>query len=282
LLDATDINVLKCCYGALFCLSKFPEIGTFPVHRVAEHLDVPELVECVLPLILVCGPVVADGALLPVLVDLAEADERATLVLLKLAQRERNAEALMRDDSWLDLLLPTNADTLKLLFVLLEHSKLVRLIGKSRRLIPLFVRAVLDVDAVHMALLAGIFKRLRLTKSFVAELAETEFFPAFVKPDGECDWEIADRAMFDLFQTVARVTFVHAMLEVCHLACQQIETDGSACTEAGDFVITACALPKCREKLLELDVLAVYRAKQRKGALARQAAQIARLLRGAS
>jgi hypothetical protein len=249
LLNMSDRAILKTCYRALFSISKFHEIGLFPAERVAKHLRHHELIDCILPVLLVCASMVGDDQILRQLISAARTNERAILVLFRLARHERNAEALVKNDSWFDSPMPTNADTLKLLFVILGHAQMESLVMESKRLVPLFTRAISDVSFVDMSLIAGILKRLTLTKRFVGELGRAGFFARFVRLRAKCSEESAVSALFDAFRTVARVTFVEEMLEVCELAEHQVKDDGRASALAKEFILAARAHSKCRKKL---------------------------------
>jgi hypothetical protein len=132
-----------------------------------------------------------------------------------------------------------------------------------------------------MALIAGILQRLPITKRLIGDLGQTKFFEALVRPSKECDLTLASKALFDTFKTIARVGFVEIMIDVCGLACEHLRHEGSASAIAGGFMVAACAYPQCREKLTDLGVLEIYRARRANVVLARQATEMAQLLAGA-
>jgi hypothetical protein len=104
---------------ALCSISKFHEITFFPDELVVKHLHYRELIDCIL---LVCALMIGDEQILRQFVSSVRARDGVIQVILRLARHERNAEALVKNDSRFDSPLPTNADTLKLFFVIMGHA----------------------------------------------------------------------------------------------------------------------------------------------------------------
>jgi hypothetical protein len=220
---------------------------------------------------------IQESDILSVLLEIAHKDQRAIVPLLKLAEIERHAEWLMRQDSWLDLGLPGSEETLKLLFVAL--GSLENAPPVSSRVVQLFVRAVTDGKENHMALVAGILKRIDLTETFVEELKEQDFFREFMRGDRDCNWEVADQALFDAFRTIAFKVYVPEMLDVCDLACKQLGSNGRACMKAAEFIIEACEYQPCRKKLRKARVLETFQAMSADPVIAQLGARLGKLLK---
>jgi hypothetical protein len=152
---------------------------------------------------LVCASMIGDERILRQFVSSARTKESVILVILWLATNERKAEALVKNDYWFDSPLPTNADTLKLFFVILGHAQIQPLAMGSRRRVSLFTLAILDVGFVNVSLFAGFMKRLWLTKRFVDDLGRAGFFAAFVRAKAKCNEEVVISALFNAFRTIA-------------------------------------------------------------------------------
>jgi hypothetical protein len=280
LLDTDDPSVLKTCYAALFAISGIHKIEFLPLRQIIRHLQWPELVEFVLPLLLVCWRIPCDEKILRVLVGLSRRDAAATLVLMKLSGTEQNATFLIENNKWFDLPMPTTLDTLKLVFVAINYRRLRGAVARSPRLVPLLVRGVLEVNVAHMAMVTGIVRRVRMTKKLAAELARTEMFAGFfVKPKGKCDWDLADKTLFDFFRQVAQVTYVPELLSACEVASLQVERDGPMAVEAGEFLVVACRYRRCREVMRNLEIERTYAERTRNRRLAQHAAQLSEALR---
>jgi hypothetical protein len=146
---------------------------------------------------------IGDGQILRQFVSSARIKESVILVILRLVRHERNAEALVKNDSWFDSPLPTNADTLKLFFVILGHAQIQPLVMRSRRRVSLLTLAIFDVGFVNVSLSAGFMKRQWLTKGFVDNLGRAGFFAALVRAKAKCNEEVVISAIFDVVRTIA-------------------------------------------------------------------------------
>jgi hypothetical protein len=97
---------------------------TNPFSKRVITLHRPDLVDCLLPVLLVDPSMIGDERILRPLVNAARTKGGVMLVILRLTREERNAERLVKSDSWFDSLLSTNADTLKLLVAMQGHAQI--------------------------------------------------------------------------------------------------------------------------------------------------------------
>jgi hypothetical protein len=193
-----------------------------------------------------------------VLVRIAKTNEKAALVLLKLCESENNARSLAVNDFWICQPLPSVLDTLKVLFSVLTYPDLRSIVSNSKSVVDLLKMAAEDGKLPVISMLSGVVKRLVLTRKRVLEFSNKGIWEGILKAANECDSEASDRAMFSVFETVAKIGYTGELLTVCDVAIAEVSNLGGLRYVAGNLIIELCKYEKCLERLKASEIVDVY------------------------
>ena len=129
-------DVLQAGYDALRMLMKFLPNASLPIDTMKVGLKVESVQPNILAFLLslpVDHPDLHNKILIDALVECAQTNEKATVVLLQLATDKRNAGAILSNKDWTKKDLPTTLDTLRLFLVMFQHEDLRLLLISERR-----------------------------------------------------------------------------------------------------------------------------------------------------
>jgi hypothetical protein len=244
-----DFESMKAIYGSLFALSSILEVPVVPVKQILVHLQNPRLHGLIFPLLLVCAPQVQDDELILCLLREAQADAGANLVLMALCEVESNAALIAGNDAWVDNPLPTDLDTLKLVYVVVQHCLLASALAHSHRLVVLIGRCLETKQVEALCLIAGIVKRLDFARRDLAFWAKASVFEQLLAASDHCDSEEADKAVFEFFTIVCRFGFTKELIDACSIALNEVGHNGTFAREAAQLLLASCQFRACREAL---------------------------------
>ena len=269
--EEEDIEVLKSCYGALFGISSVANCRTgLSIRAATEHLAIPELTEAVLPFLIVCSDVLEGEDLIETLLEMAERDDRATLLLMRMCEQEKNAKMVASMDSWLDRPLPSYLDTLKLIYTVLGRlptKEKTALVTKDEFVTTIKLGAQ-NGGLSNLSMIYGIIQRMVLTKKRVARFAREEVFSAFCLSSHDANSVASDRPMYRMFKLVARVAEVPELATVTVLAAKDLALGGELTGDAVQFLAEASKYASCLERMEEMGVAKLCEPLQRDRKLA--------------
>ena len=256
--EEEDTEVLKSCYGALFAISSVSKSRYgFKLQAVNDHMRMPELTEFVLPFLIVCSEMLEGEEIIETLLEIAELDDKATLVLMRMCENDQNAKVIASFDYWLDRPLPSILDTLKLLYTVLGHlptKEKTSLVNSDN-----FYK-ILKLGAVHggtqvLSMIYGIVQRMVLTKKRLARFVKEKIFSAFFKSSDNANSITADRAMYRMFRIVARIDEVEELHHITQYAVKDVELNGELMLDAMRYLADVCKYSTSRAVMLQMNIL---------------------------
>lgn len=253
-LGSDDMNVLHSCYGALFTLSKLYKSGALPMECIKLHLRQKELVNKVLS-VLANNPQTAienrDSELLSLLFKIARTNEKASLLLMILAEDGSNAKVMINNCAWIKQPFPTYQHTFRLVNIVLKHKAFGKKIVAASSTIDLLVNLLDDCSIDIMQLMDFFFENIPLTSDMIQNLCEANFFSLLLDKINEFDSAITDTIMFNIYSIVANITYIKELDSIGEIACDEIIQEGELDILAGNVVIVLSKYDECLQILLD-------------------------------
>jgi hypothetical protein len=184
--DAYD-DILPTCYNSLCGIQSVDHLHHIDYSLLQKHFSQESNRSSILSLLILAPfqdeavDFAFERSFIFGIVEEAATNPRATLVLLKLAQRKTVSQTLASDPNWLSNGLPGVPDTLRIFLVVHSHSEFKsELIGS-----PAFLQLLKNLNELPQpavtGVLAGLLRNLRLDKSILVKLSEAGFFKQFLK-----------------------------------------------------------------------------------------------------
>ena len=249
------------------------------VPHVIHHLKDPYLRDEVISFVAVCADQFQSAELISALIEEARTDTRAALVLMKLVEQEENAIFIMTDDYWMHEQLPTYLDTMKIVFTAIEHKRALKLAQKSKRIVPLLIKASDTTKIAVFVMILGIIQKINLTKKRVMEMSKYGLLKNIFRATNANDNIVADRTMYMIFQCIAKVSYVPELLELSKLAADDIIKETDLYKEALDLVYEMLKHNECISQLKKIRLIQYFKRIRKDEDLDERAKQIISILR---
>jgi hypothetical protein len=226
LLDSKEDGILRACYCALARFAgSLKSIDDLPLDLLADHLSNPYLYRSVTSLFLRLESPPVSQAIVDSLLELAEADMRATVILLKLGGELRHAKLIVKNQDWMARKLPNEVDTLRLFGTVLAHPQLKAPIAANAGLVPFLAMLLKAPDAACLAPLGTLLRRISFSAATVKKLSRSGFLrDYFAMGIAHDDQELVQGAL--VFATIiAGVAYTPELKDVAAAIADLIETD---------------------------------------------------------
>ncbi|OHT14714.1 hypothetical protein TRFO_02962 [Tritrichomonas foetus] len=222
-IEVGEATLVKQAFNELFAISKDNELihscfSFLKVQQVVRHLKDKYLRDEVLSFIAVCADQFSNSDLISALVEEAKSDTKAALVLMKLVSQEGNAIFLLTDDAWMQEELPTFLDSLKIVFAALNHKKAQKIASKSRRLIPLLIKASETNKLQVIVMILGILQKIELSDKKIQIMSKYGLFKNVIRVTDALHSDVADKVMYSIFECVSKTGYTAELLALANLA----------------------------------------------------------------
>lgn len=256
MLNTEDKNTAIACYGGLCAIADGFTGGTFQIELIASHLLIPDLQDPALSLLnfaTLSDKDAGNKKLISSLMQIAEKNVRASLVLMKLAYNSNSAAtAIFNTPSFTQKSLPTMIDTLRIYLVLLRHKNIREAIAQNQYFVE-FLKKVISLDKPGVVPIAcTIIRRVPLSKDLIIEMSNSGFLNMFYSAPDENDDGLTQHSKLLLTDTICRLTFVKDYLVMCEKISNIITTNGEFADAAALVAIRLCKYPKCKARMKEL------------------------------
>ncbi|EAX94902.1 hypothetical protein TVAG_382870 [Trichomonas vaginalis G3] len=261
-LESDSEEVVIAAYSALASIVSVEQNVIIPFREVRSHLayrypdqDVHPFQDAVLDFLLV-APLnwddLANPKFLSTLLELAKTEAKASLVLCRLAEDVKVAQALVDSPRWLKRELPTSKDTLRLFLVVFKHLPMRPIIARKEEFISFLRRVNAYADEPDHSLLCTIIRRINLDKELVSQLSKSGFIAEYL---GNADDFKTDNAAYSaiLFtDTICKDFYTKELIPMCETVCQIIQSGGDNQPAAIKLATDMCRHAKCVRKFQEL------------------------------
>ena len=182
------------------------------------------------------------------LAEIAQNDEKATLLLLELATDESNSEILLTHPFWMSKVLPTTLDTLLLFGVIIIHEDLREIIVNTPETVNFFIN-LLQVNSIGVCnAVCTIMKHLPLTQDFVSSLSSSGFLAGYFGVSLEMNDPSVRLSALRLLDTLSRVKFVTEFIDMIPLVVDLIKENGELSLPASAVSARLARYPKCAKE----------------------------------
>lgn len=262
MLSATDNQSLISCYGGLCTIAEFYPGGGLQIDLVALHLKDSELQNSVLSMLNVATLNENDASskkLISALMDVAETNVKATLILMKLGCIFTAAQTIFSMTGWVNKKLPTTTDTLRLFLVLLRHKDLREEIAESPDFVE-FLKQIISMDRPGVVPIAcTIIRRVPLSKDLALNLSKSGFLKQFYDVPEDGDDGLTQHSKLLLTDTICRVTYVREYVSICDKVAEIIRENGEFTDSALLVAVKLCKYQRCKNRFKELKLDAFFK-----------------------
>lgn len=254
-LESEDEEVINATYNALATIVTFERNVVVPFREVRAHLRFEQFQDSILDFLLV-APLgfddIYNAKFISTLLKIATKKEKATLVLMRLAEDVNVAKALVDQPKWMRSDLPTPVDTLRLFLVVFKQLSMRPIIGKK----PEFIQFLLNLndvaDEVSHSLICTIIRRVDLTPNLVHDMSKQGFIASFL---GNADEIGTDNARYSgiLFaDTISKVCFTKELVPMCETCATIIQEGGENLAPAIKLATDLCKHARCVDKFQKI------------------------------
>ena len=252
MLTLSNVAILNTCYYGLCSIADSDTEAIidcgYPVSAISRHIMRRPLQASTLSLLMRYPPPPdtrhMDEILLS-LIEVAQTDEKATLLLMGLAMDGTNALSLLHNPVWMARGLPKTLDTLRLFCVILLHQELRETIVQTPETIDFF-RGLLSSNSVGMcSAICTMLRRLPLTPDFVVQLSESGFLGSYFSSVLENEEKEVLLSALRLLDTIARVKYVRELSEMVDTVVRLVKEQSELNVAAASVAIDLCKYPKC-------------------------------------
>lgn len=227
-----DPTIVKMVYSACCRMVTFLGESWIDVELVKEHFMRDELVPCVIPLLMEAeldmghfhDPVFVDRVL-----KVAHASQKASLLLMKLAEDIRVAKYLVSMGSWMGEGLPDILWTLRLFLVVFQKEGLRKAIGKVPEFIRLLVLLAKRCDSCSIVFPCKILSRVPMDARLVKQLSEAKFIKRYLRATNEINSKNQDtrtlESTFKLLIYFSDICFVPELIVTCKYVATQMHRE---------------------------------------------------------
>jgi len=249
-LESEDPDVINTAYGALATIVSNEQNILIPFKEIRAHLRHEELQDSVLDFLLV-APLnideVHDPVFLQRLLKISESSEKATYVLMRLAEDVRIAQLLVADPNWMVSDLPSSMDTLKLFLVCFKHLPMRPIITN----LPQFIEFLRMINAVAdesiLSLICTIVRRIELNRKLILELSSSKFIAEFLANAEAIQTDSSNYSAILFVDTLTKVAYTKEMTPMCTTVSVIIQDGGENLSAAIKLATDLCKHPRCQK-----------------------------------
>lgn len=252
MLTLSNVAILNTCYYGLCSIAEIDseairDVG-YPVPAISAHIKRRPLRAAALSL-LIRYPPASDtrhmSRILLALLDVAQEEEKAALLLMGLCMDGMNALILLQNPQWMTKALPKTIHTMRIFIIIMLHQELRELIVQTPLTIDFF-RSLLSENSVGMCnAICIMLRRLPLTPEFVMQLSESGFLGSYFSSVLENENEDAILSALRLLDTISRVKYVPELSEMVDTIIRLIKSSSDISLSAASVAIDMCKYPKC-------------------------------------
>ncbi|EAY20448.1 hypothetical protein TVAG_110600 [Trichomonas vaginalis G3] len=284
MLNTTDKKTIVSCYGGLCAIADGFTGGTFQIELIATHLLIPEIQDPALSLLNFATLNEKDAGnkkLIQSLMQIAEKNVRASLVLMKLAYNSNSAStAIFSTPGWMQKPLPTMIDTLRIFLVILRHKNIRESVAESTNFVD-FLKSIISLDKPGVVPIAcTIIRRVPLSKDLITQMSYSGFLDSFYNAPDENDDGLTQHSKLLLTDTICRVTFVKDYVLMCDKINNIIVSNGEFADAAALVAIRLCKYPKCKARMKELKLDQHFKKVEGGGKMASTAKKFLKAING--
>lgn len=183
------------------------------------------------------------------LTELAEKDERATLLLLELATDESISDILIQHPSWMCKGIPRILDTLRLFGIVILHNELRQKVIETHETVGFFM-SLLQVNSVGVCnAVCTIMKKLSPTPEFITLLSSSGFLAGYFGVSLEMNDPSVRLSALRLLDTLSRVKFVPEFMDMIPLVVDLCKNGGDLALPAAVVAVKLARYPKCAKEM---------------------------------
>lgn len=264
--ELVDQTICKQIYQILFSISNNnSEVKNcfqfLPIKKVVEHIKNPSLKSDVISFIAINAEEFKScNDIIKALLIESRKNEKASLILMKLAEDESNALLLFSDDIWLQDKLPTYLETLKIVYNCMAHTKVRKSINKSKYIFPLLIRASKTTQLSVITMILGVIQKLRLSKSIVSDLSKYGLLNNIIKAtNSNKDDPNSDKILYRIFGYIASIDFVQELLKLIDLSSEEIILKSDLYEEALSFIFEAVKHKQFTDNLKSTELVGYFK-----------------------
>ena len=254
-LESEDEDVINATYSALAEIVSVEQNVIVPFREVRAHLRFEQFQESILDFLLV-APLnfddIYNAKFLSTLLKIARSKEKATLVLMRLAEDVKVAQALVDQSKWMKSDLPTPLDTLRLFLVVFKQLSMRPAIGKKPEFIQFLMNLNDVADEVSHSLICTIIRRVDLTPDLVHKMSKAGFIASFLGNADEIGTDNAHYSGILFADTISKVAFTKELVPMCETCSSLIQEGGENLSPAIKLATDLCQHARCVDKFQKL------------------------------
>ena len=277
-----DISIIRYSY---FCLT---EIATIIENQkvnsslIKKHLKIDDIQQSVLSFLLVVKTNLEyfrNQHLLSILINIAQRDLKATLILMILSADTEIAKLMLDIEGWMLKKLPSTIDTFRLILVLFQHKSIRKRLSNSEEF-PLFLQSVSKTKNTGiLSTICTMVRRLTISKELVGRLSESGFIETFNAACESSENESALHSELLLTDRLLEGGFSQEFLDVCDTVAMILSTPKSPLIEPAAFLAVNLAIHKrCRKRLINRGVDQFFEVNSSGGPLKKVSRQFLKII----
>ena len=254
-LESEDEDVINATYSALADIVSLEQNVIVPFREVRAHLRFEQFQDTILDFLLV-APLnfddIYNAKFLSQLLKIGRENEKATLILMRLAEDVKVAQALVDQAKWMKSDLPTPVDTLRLFLVVFKQLSMRPIIGKKPEFIQ-FLNNLNDVaDEVSHSLICTIIRRIDLTPDLIHKMSKAGFIASFLGNADEIGTDNSHYSGILFADTIAKISFTKELVPMCETCANLIQEGGENLSPAIKLATDLCVYARCVDKFQKL------------------------------
>lgn len=241
----------------------------FNFDYVVEHFNYPVLHESIISFLLVVPleySQLKNKKFLELLLDDAQNDEKATFVLIRLAENKIIAQVLIEKlPQWMGTQIPTISNTLQLFLVIFQHKSLRPLISAQQEFVKFLLHIIDSKDdpEVWINIACKIIRRIELTDEILDEFCTNNVISSFMKVVQKTNTPNIITSGLLLLEKVASFGFRKELAQNCEWISDIIkdfeESDQTYIfTDAIDVATVMARHKKCSRKFADLGMIEYF------------------------
>ena len=256
-LDSKDVETIKMSYYSLH--HHFLNSVSLDPVTLTNHLIREETADAALDFLVKLREIPATDEMISAIIALGYYEERATLILIRLARNLDWAIIICRDQRWVASRFPTLTHTLQLFLVLFSHEQLRSTIQTWPETLSLIDGVCREQDSMKLAAVAIIIRQIGVTRQFMKLLVSKEILKIFLESAKAIDDPLAQKSALKVLETLGNVDFAPEYLMYADKIKQLLSLQNHTSALAVTVITTLSRYPLCAKKFVDLKLESYFR-----------------------
>ena len=256
-LESKDVETIKASYYSLH--HHFTNSVSLDPGTITDHLCNEETSDAALDFLVKLRQVPATDEMISAIVALGYYEERATLILIRLAHNFDSAVSICRDQHWVACPFPTFTHTLQLLLVIFSHEQFKGTVQLWPETLSLYDSVCRERDSMKLASVAIMIRKMGVTKQFMKLLVSRGILKNFLETAKAIDDSLAQNAALKVLETLGNIDFAPEYLLYADKIKQLLSLENHTSALAVTVIATLSRYPLCAKKFVDLKLEPYFR-----------------------